>query len=587
MSIEVVSRAIPDMDRRHADERSNALSHLDAALNSVSSGLITFNRNLEILFVNDRLTDMLEIAPTLARRAVFLLELLGSSAVLDEEALSFLAEICIAAADAFAEHKSILTVSAGTASRFFSLGVTRLGDGHWMVSFEEVTARRSAEANAVEQARHDPLTGLHNRQLFQNRVVAALSPTELDQGDSRLAIMLIDLDRFKAVNDTLGHAIGDGLLRLVSKRLRTILRSRDGLARLGGDEFALLILPPPNRADMEVLAHRIVEVLGRPYLVDGHLVSIGASVGIAIAPRDGNEHGRLLRSADLALYQAKKAGRGRFSFFEPELDARALDRHALESDLRKALALHQFELHFQPQIDLRIDKVIAFEALPQWKHPERGMLSPADFVPLAEEIGLITQIGEWVLQEACRAAIRWPNDISVAVNIWPLQFADATRLLGSVTKSLSASGLPANRLEIEVTEPAMVGREEMVLTTLHNLRALGVRIVVDDFGSGYSSVRQLHSFPFSKIKIDRSFMAAGEHPGGQTAVIRAIVAFGASLGMDTVAEGVETADQLALIRAEYCAAAQGCLISRPVTESQVADSIAEISKRAKQAFVNS
>jgi diguanylate cyclase (GGDEF)-like protein len=578
-------RSIAGMDQRKASMRSDAASHMHAALNGMSAGLLTFNRNLEIVFVNDRLADMLEIPPAMVGRSLSLVELFASSAVLDEAIVQRLQEACVAAADAFAEHRSTLVVSSGPASRFFSLGVTRLADGHWMVSFEEVTARRSAEANALELAMHDPLTGLPNRQLFHNRVVLALTDMQVGtdgestEDQATLAVMLVDLDRFKAVNDTLGHPVGDGLLRLVSKRLRAVLRPRDDVARLGGDEFALLISPAPDEGSLIQLATRIVDVLGRPYLIDGHLVNIGASVGVALAPRDGREHSQLLRSADLALYQAKKAGRGTFSVFEPELDVRALAKRSLEIDLRKALALREFELYYQPQIDLDTDQVVGFEALLRWRHPERGMVPPADFIPLAEEIGLIVPIGEWVMREACCAATHWPSGVSVAVNVSPHQFTDTARLANTVARSLAASGLPGSRLEIEITESALLGNEEAVLAVLHRLRSMDVRIAMDDFGTGYSSLSQLHSFPFNKIKIDRSFVADREDVAGQNAIIRAITALGTSLGMSTIAEGVETADQLARIRAEGCTSAQGYLMSRPVPEGQINALIAELASR--------
>jgi diguanylate cyclase (GGDEF)-like protein len=568
-------RLLPEMDRREASTRSDAASHLRAALNGLNAGLLTFNRKLETVIVSDRLADMLEIPPALMGRSRSLVELFASSAVLDESTVERLQDICVAAADAFAEHRSTLVVSSGPVSRSFNLAVTPLADGHWMVSFEEVTARRSAEAHALELAMHDPLTGLPNRQLFHDRLVMALTdmPVTAD-GDSagdqaKLAVMLVDLDRFKAVNDTLGHPVGDRLLRLVSKRLLAVLHPRDEVARLGGDEFALLISPAPGEGDFIQLATRIVDVLGRPYLIDGHLVNIGASIGVALAPRDGREHSQLLRSADLALHHAKKAGRGTFSVFEPELDARALARRSLEIDLRRALVLREFELYYQPQIDLETGRVVGFEALLRWRHPERGLVSPADFIPLAEEIGLIVPIGEWAMREACRAATRWPSGISVAVNVSPDQFADTARPVNMVAKSLAASGLPGSRLEIEITESALLGNEENVLAVLRRLRSMDVRIAMDDFGTGYSSLSQLHSFPFNKIKIDRSFVTDREDVAGQNAIIRAIIALGTSLGMSTIAEGVETVEQLARIRAQGCSLVQGYLMGRPVPEGQI------------------
>jgi predicted signal transduction protein with EAL and GGDEF domain len=341
------------------------------------------------------------------------------------------------------------------------------------------------------------------------------------------------------------------------------------VARLGGDEFALLVSPAPNRTALRDLAARLVDVLGRPYLVDGHLVNIGASIGVALAPHDGRDYETLLRSADLALYDAKNSGRSTFRFFTTEMDTRASDRRSLEIDLRKALALHEFELHYQPQIDLDTNAIVGFEALLRWRHPERGLVSPADFIPLAEEIGMIVPLGEWVLREACREAARWPGEVAVAVNVSPNQFEDLPRLIGAVDRSLRLAGLPGRRLEIEITESSLLRNEQAVLNALRQLRAMDVRVAMDDFGTGYSSLSQLQSFPFDKIKIDRSFVKGDGDLSSQNAIIRAINALGVSLGMATIAEGVETTEQLARIRAEGCSSVQGFLFSRPVVAGQI------------------
>ncbi len=585
-----------DRERSALNERTRAAPHLRAALNGMGIGLLTFSDTLEILFANGRLAATLEIQPVVVDRAASLLEVLEGSAALTPAAVQRVHEACLAAVATSGEHRSTIPASSGQASRFFALQVARLDDGHWMACFEEVTARQTAEASAIELAMHDPLTGLPNRELFQRRVVAALAGAAPDGGaaqnetgqEAGPAALLVDLDRFKAVNDTLGHPVGDALLRLVAKRLRSVLRPGDVVARLGGDEFALLVPPFPEPVDLAQLARRIVDVLGRPYLIDGHLVNIGASVGVALAPGDGREHGQLLRSADLALYHAKASGRSAWSFFAPHMDARALARRSLEIDLRKALALREFELHYQPQVDLETDSIAGFEALLRWRHPVRGLVSPADFVPLAEEIGLIVPIGEWVLREACCQAARWPDGMSVAVNVSPHQFTDTARLVGLVAQSLASSGLPGRRLEIEITESVLLRHEQAVLDALHRLRAMDVRVAMDDFGTGYSSLSQLHSFPFDKIKIDRSFVKdRGDnngHAAGQAAVIRAITALGVSLGMSTIAEGVETSDQLARIRAEGCMAVQGYLFSQPVPVEQVAPLISEFARRRSAAL---
>ncbi len=562
-------------------------AHLRATLDGLDAGLVTFNRTLDILFVNSRLRTMLEIDPGVAAGAAGLLTLMESSALLPGAMVQQVHEACQNAVDRGAgdgRAPQELTLAASGA-RFFALRVAPLPDRHWMASFTEVTAQRSAEAEAIEQANCDPLTGLLSRALFHDRIATLLAPAAEHEshaaadaapaGPARHAVMAIDLDRFKGVNDTLGHSAGDGLLCLVAKRLRSVLRQHDALARLGGDEFALLVSPAPDREVLDQLARRITDVIGRPYLVDGHLVNIGASIGIAVFPEDGGTREELLRNADLALYDAKALGRSTHSFFRPEMDARAVARRLIEIDLRKALALRQFELHYQPQIDLERHAIVGFEALLRWRHPERGMVSPAGFIPLAEEIGLIVPLGEWVLTQACMEATHWSDDVTIAVNVSPYQFEDTNRLVEAVSRALAASGLSGRRLEIEITESVLLRNAEPVLAALHRLRRMGVRVAMDDFGTGYSSLSQLHSFPFDKIKIDRSFVKDRGDGASQNAIIRAITALGTSLGMATIAEGVETAGQLERIRDGGCTSVQGYLFSRPVPVAQVAELIAD------------
>jgi diguanylate cyclase (GGDEF)-like protein len=568
-------------------------SHLRAALHGLPVGVLTFDRALVVRFASTRLAAMLEIRPAAMDHAVAVLDLLEGSAVLDQAAVRHVHAICLAAVDVADTHRSTFPVAAGTQALVLALHVAPLGDGHWMATVEEAAARAAAPTGASEQSTLDPLTGLANRQRFFDHVVATLAEPapsltgagEVGEQPVESAVFLIDLDRFKAVNDTLGHPVGDALLRLVGKRLQSVLRDHDMVARLGADEFALLLSPAAGPARMAQLARRIVDVLGRPYLIDGQLVNIGASVGVALAPQDGPGHDRLLRNAELALHHAKRAGRGTYSFFEREMDTRALTRRTLEIDLRKALSLREFELHYQPQIDLESGAVVGFEALVRWRHPERGLVSPADFIPVAEEIGLIAPLGEWVLREACEEARRWPDGVSVAVNISPHQFEDTDRLVAVIARSLAASGLPGGRLEIEITESVLLRNETAVLAALHQVRAMGVRVAMDDFGTGYSSLSQLHSFPFDKIKIDRSFVTDRGDPAGQNAIIRAITALGVSLGMSTIAEGVETSEQLDRIRAEGCTSVQGYLYSRPVPVEQVAALIARYACDATTASI--
>lgn len=411
----------------------------------------------------------------------------------------------------------------------------------------------------------DDLTGLALRKPFMATLEAAVSQPRPEL--SRVAVLCLDLDRFKMINDTLGHGIGDQLLKKVADRLRTACRKEDMIARLGGDEFVILQKGVGGAEDAEKLAERLVDLVGRTYVLSGHTINVGVSIGVAIAngtvqPRD------LLRNADLALYEAKRAGRGRFRFFENGMDAQLHERRELEIDLRRALALKQFQLAYQPFVDLETDKVMGFEALLRWSHPTRGNVPPLSFIGVAEENGLIIKIGEWVLTTACVEAASWPDDLVVAVNVSPLQFK-ADTLLEKVSSALARSGLAPERLELEITESALLADTDNVLATLHALRALGVKISMDDFGTGYSSLSYLQKFPFNKIKIDRSFVSGGD--ADSEAILRAVSGLGSNLGMAITAEGVETADQLQRIRDQRCTHVQGYLTGRPMAQNQVAD----------------
>jgi len=560
-----------------------AAAHLRDALEGIDIGLLTFDRRLQVLFSNQRLVTILELALRVVAQKERFLDVLHNSSKLDAVAVQRMHQVCLKAVDTPGDHHSTVVATHGATVRFISMKVTRLNDSSWMATFATVADRRvregdAAEISAVELAMHDPLTGLPNRELFQRRVQALLTAGRQQPEDNRgsaatesnRAIMLVDLDRFKTVNDTLGHPIGDALLRLVAKRLRAMLRDGDVVARLGGDEFALCVAAPSlENQRITELAERIVDRLGRPYLVSGHLVNIGASIGIALSPRDGQGYDPLLRDADLALYQAKNAGRGRFSFFQPAMQARASARRLLEIDLRKGLALKQFELYYQPQVDLDTDTVFGFEALLRWRHPERGLVLPGEFIPLAEEIGLIVVLGEWVMRQACLAAAKWPDHVSIAVNVSSYQFANSPGLISAIKQALAQAGLPGRRREVEITESVLMRNEREVLAALNQLRAMDVRVAMDDFGTGYSSLGQLHCFPFSKIKIYHSFIADRVDAPDQSPIIRAISALGGILGMATMVEGVETHDQLSWIRAEGCTSVQGYLFGHPVPIDQV------------------
>jgi diguanylate cyclase (GGDEF)-like protein len=411
-------------------------------------------------------------------------------------------------------------------------------------------------------AHHDALTELANRVLLNERLENALGRDEM------IAVHHLDLDQFKAVNDTFGHHAGDKLLKTVAERLGGLVRDTDTIARMGGDEFVIVQAPIADPADATSLAQRVIRLLSEPYDIDGHQAVIGASVGISVGPGDGMSPDKLLRNADLALYRAKGDGRGTFRFFEPVMDLQMQTRRVMEQDLRKALPAGEFELHYQPVVNLASKEISGFEALIRWNHPSKGMISPASFIPLAEEIGFIVPMGEWVIKQACATAAQWPDNLHIAVNISAVQFRNPG-LMQVITGALAASGLNPARLEIEITETVLLHNKEATLALLHQLRALGIRIAMDDFGTGYSSLTYLQSFPFDKIKIDRSFVKDITENSGSLNIVRAVAALANGMGMTATAEGVETTEQLERISSEGCTEMQGFLFSRPLPAREI------------------
>jgi diguanylate cyclase (GGDEF)-like protein len=417
------------------------------------------------------------------------------------------------------------------------------------------------DRNKADQSSHsDTLTGLSNRAAFLPELERAFASGSL------ITLMMVDLDHFKKVNDTLGHPVGDMLLRKVSERLTSAVRKTDRVGRLGGDEFSILQYGPDQPHEAEMLAKRVVELIGRPYVIDGHMIDIGASVGITLSG-SADDAASLMKQADIALYRAKNSGRGQYCFFEQSMDLEMQERRSLEIDLRRALAFRQFELYYQPQLNLQSQLVTGMEALIRWRHPERGLVPPAKFIPLTEETGLIIPIGEWVIRQACEHAARWPSSVPVAVNVSAKQLASG-KLVNTVASALANSGLQPDRLEMEITESVLMSDVDGCVATLHSLRDLGIRISMDDFGTGYSSLSYLQSFPFHKIKIDQSFIRSMDSEKSN-AIIRAITAIGKHLGMTTTAEGVETAAQLDQVTDSGCGSAQGYLFSRPVPADEV------------------
>lgn len=430
----------------------------------------------------------------------------------------------------------------------------------------EIADREESEARSQYLAYHDSLTGLGNRLLFKEQLEQALK--DALGPPHPLAVLFLDLDGFKVVNDTLGHSIGDLLLKSVATKLRDILPQTDRIARLGGDEFAILQISAGQPSSSIALAEKIIEVVGLPCSIEGHDVTVGASVGIAVAHPGEMNSEAFLKSADLAMYSAKSDGRGTYRMFDPEMDAIVQARRILERDMRTALAQDGFKLFYQPLVNLQTRKVTAFEALMRWQHPERGMVPPAEFIPVAEEMGLIVQLGEWALRQACAEAMEWSDGICVSVNLSPLQFSKGN-LVSTVMNALASSRLPASRLELEITESVLLEKSERNLAVLNQLRDLGVRISMDDFGTGYSSIGYLRSFPFDKIKIDKSFVRDLLVDEGSLAIVRAIAALGVSFGMITTAEGVETEEQMRCLNLEGCIEVQGYLYSKPVPANEI------------------
>ena len=448
---------------------------------------------------------------------------------------------------------------------------TRDEIGRLAKSFNRMAAGIAERERRITQlAFNDSLTGLPNRGFFRQHL-----DLELKQAERRLrhvALLCVDLDNFKAVNDTLGHPVGDELLRAVGTRLSASVGDAM-VARLGGDEFTVILAHRDAHEAAGAVAGHLIAALAEPFEIGGNEVAIGASVGIAMAPGDGSDADTLLKNSDLALYQAKGEGGGTYRFFEAGMNARAQARHRLESDLRRAIANGEFELYFQPLFDLETNRIGSFEALIRWNHPVRGLVAPDEFIPLAEETGLIVPIGTWVIQDACRQAMKWPEDVRVAVNVSSVQFRKPG-LADVLMQALAASGLDPRRLEVEITESVFLESSEALISVLHSLRNLGIRIALDDFGTGYSSLSYLQSFPFDKIKIDRTFIQQLLTRSGSTAIVRAIIDLARALGMETTAEGVENPEQLAELRLHGCSSVQGYLFSRPVNAAAVLDALA-------------
>ncbi|MEZ2143228.1 EAL domain-containing protein [Bradyrhizobium sp. DN5] len=453
-----------------------------------------------------------------------------------------------------------------------------LPDGGFVQTFTDVTKRSRAEADAVRLSSEDSLTGLPNRRMFRSMLdqMSRRQPSAVDNGQppAEFAVLFLDLDRFKAINDTLGHQTGDLLLQEMARRLKSTLGANEVLARLGGDEFAVVVATVESRPALEALANRMIEAAQKPFEIGGHRIRSGISIGIAIGPCDGVNCDDLLIAADLALYAVKAQGRGSYKFYHAAMNRELRQRRRLEIDLREAIEQNEMELYYQPILNLRSNIITGFEALARWRHPVNGMIPPATFIAVAEDTGLIQPLGEWALREACRCAAHWPNDLKIAVNLSPIQFA-ASNLSEVVRHALAETGLQPHRLELEITEGVFMTNNESTLSTLRQLKQLGVRISLDDFGTGYSSLSYLRSFPFDKIKIDRSFVSDLAEGTEHVVIVQAVVSIARALGMTTLAEGVETVGQYEFLAALDCDEGQGYLFSPPVPIAKVPEMIAK------------
>jgi len=565
---------------RAAEELKEQHRRFDIALNNMAHGLCMFDQNMNLIVSNKRYSEMFNFPPDFIRPGMAIRDIIAhsltignyrhSNATLEELYDDYVASLN---AGELIVHRHLAN------GRIIKLTHERMPQGGWVAVYEDITERHRAEENIAHMARHDALTQLPNRVLLREKMADGLARVE--SHNETMAVCYLDLDNFKGVNDTLGHPIGDKLLGVIATRVRGVIAEGDTIARLGGDEFAVLQISSSAEAAGR-LARRLVEVISEPIHIDGQEINSSVSIGIALAPNDGSAADHLMKCADLALYRAKAEGRGTFRFFEPDMDARIQARRALEVDLRRALTSGEFSLAYQPQINLAGNELIAMEALLRWNHAERGPVPPSEFIPLAEETGLIVPLGEWVLREACKDAAQWPKSVRVAVNLSPVQFRNRG-LVTMVTQALAAARLAPNRLELEITEAVLLQDDETIVTMLHQLRALGVRIAMDDFGTGYSSLSYLRSFPFDKIKIDRSFIKDIERNRDSAVIIKAIASLGQSLGIETTAEGIETAEQLELVRRAGCTEMQGYLASPPRPAAEAADLIARFRREVAAA----
>ncbi len=561
-----VSAANQDLQtqNRILQERDHALntqySRFNAALNNMSQALCMASAENRMIVCNERFLTLFGLTRGVVQPGVPMFEVYRAMSAIGNYSSELLHVIRERQERLIADRQPGNFFEETASGQALAVKHEPMLDGGWVATYEDISERRQTEARVTHMAYHDSLTDLPNRALFRESMGRALQ--ELKQRDSDLAVLYLDLDNFKDINDTLGHPVGDGLLEAVAKRLRAGVRDGDVVARLGGDEFAVLHQETNHPEQTAALAQRIAHAIGAPYQVEGHRVVVTASIGISVAPADGMNADQLLRNADMALYRAKSDGRGVFRFFEPAMDAQLQARRSIEVDLRDALTQEQMEVFYQPVFDIREDRIFGFEALMRWRHPLKGMISPIQFIPVAEQTSLIISMGEWVLRRACSDAVTWPDRTKVAVNLSSVQIQNSD-ILSTVAEALKVSGLAPNRLELEVTETVLLQNKADILRMLHQLRELGVSIALDDFGTGYSSLSYLRSFPFDKIKIDQLFVREiGSRPDC-LAIVNSVGTLATELGMRTTAEGVEHEDQFEILLQTRCTEIQGFYVDRP------------------------